>query len=236
MSAPEVARVPVSLDVAEDVEPAPRIGRRLAVLAVVLAGLLAVYLSPLHELLLPQGLQPLREELAQAGPFAPLLFALGTALLVAVGAPRLWFAVAGGLLFGWLGGFLLAQVGTTVGCLLNFAWGRWLARDLIARRQAPRLQRLLGVLSRAPVATNIAVRLCPVGNCFAFNLLLAVSSVSTLDFLVGTFVGTLPETLVYALFGGSAEHGSLRLLLAGGALMAAMTAVSLVIARSTRRR
>jgi uncharacterized membrane protein YdjX (TVP38/TMEM64 family) len=236
MSAPEVARVPAALEVPEAAVPEPRVGRKLLLLAVVLAALLAVYLSPLHELLLPQGLAPLREKLALAGVFGPLLFGLGTALLVAVGAPRLWFAAAGGLLFGWLGGFLLAQAGTTLGCVLNFAWGRWLARDLVARRQAPRLQRLLAVLARAPVATNIAVRLCPVGNCFAFNLLLAVTSVSTFDFVLGTFVGTLPETLVYALFGGSAENGSLRLLLAGGALMAAMTAVSLVIARSTRRR
>lgn len=213
----------------------PHVVRALLVLALAVAALVAVYASPLHALLVPAGLGPLQAELAREGSAAPLVFAGATASLVAVGAPRLWFAAAGGLLFGWLPGFLLAQAGTTAGCLLNFAWGRWVMRELLAGREMPRLRRLLDGLARAPVATNVAVRLCPVGNCFAFNLLLAASPVSTRDFLVGTFLGTLPETLVYALFGGSAQGGSLRLLLAGAALMAALTAASLWIARSTHR-
>ena len=215
--------------------PAPRPRRAMLVLGLVVACLVAIYLSPLHTMLLPSGLQPLREELAKAGPLGPLLFGVGAALLVAVGAPRLWFAAAAGLLFGWLGGAVLAQVSTVVGCMLNFAWGRWLAKDLLARRQAPRLQRLLAALGRAPIATNVAVRLCPVGNCFAFNLLLAASPVSPRDFLIGTFLGTLPETVAVALFGDSAHKGSVGLVLAGAALMAALTAVSLWIARSRRR-
>lgn len=214
--------------------PAPRTARTLPILALALAALAAVYLSPLHELLLPSGLEPLRQRFEHLGALAAPAFVLGCALLVGVGAPRLWFAVAGGLLFGWLEGFLLAQVGTLLGCLANFAWGRLLARDLLARRHAPRLQRLLDSLARAPVATNVAVRLCPVGNCLAFNLLLAASPVGTRDFLVGTFLGTLPETLACALFGGSAENGSVRLLLAGAALMAALSAASLRFARAGR--
>jgi uncharacterized membrane protein YdjX (TVP38/TMEM64 family) len=215
--------------------PQPHPLRSLLVLAAIVGCLLAIYLSPLHALLAESGLQPLRERLAAMGPLAPLAFGVGSALLVAVGAPRLWFAGAAGLLFGWFGGFVLAQVSTNVGCLLNFAWGRWLARDLLARRRAPRLQRLLAALNRAPVATNVAVRLCPVGNAFAFNLLLAVSQVSARDFVIGTFVGTLPETLAVALFGDSAHKGSVGLMLTGAALMAILTAASLLIARSTRR-
>jgi len=160
---------------------------------------------------------------------------VGAALLVAVGAPRLWFAGAAGVFFGTFGGFVIAQISTVIGCLLNFAWGRWLARDLLARRNAPRLQRLLGALERAPIATNVAIRLCPVGNAFAFNLLLAASKITPRDFLIGTFIGTLPETLALALFGDSAHKGSVGLLLTGAALMAILTAASILIARSTRR-
>ena len=215
---------------------APRTWRTLLLLVLVVGCLLAIYLSPLHDWLKPAALEPLREKLDRTGPFAPLVFGLGAAALVGVGAPRLWFAAAAGLIFGWFWGAALAQVSTMVGCLLNFAWGRWLARDLLARREAPRLRRVLAALERAPVATNVAVRLCPVGNAFAFNLVLAASRVSTRDFLVGTFIGTLPETVVFALFGGSVEHGSVHLLLVGAGLMAALTAVSLVVARSARRR
>lgn len=228
-------RMPDDATAGGDAAPEPHPLRTLLWLGVVVGCLLVVYLSPLHSLLVPSQLGPLRERLLATGPLAPLLFGVGAALLVAVGAPRLWFAAAGGLIFGWFGGFVLAQVATNVGCLLNFGWGRWMARDLLARRRASRLRRLLDALARAPVATNVAVRLCPVGNCFAFNLLLAASTVSARDFVVGTFIGTLPETLACSLFGGSAEGGSVRLLLAGAALMAALTAVSLLIARSTRR-
>jgi uncharacterized membrane protein YdjX (TVP38/TMEM64 family) len=219
----------------EESLPEPHPLRSLLWLGLIVGGLLAVYLSPLHSLLLPSGMAPLREELDAIGALAPLAFGAGAALLVGIGAPRLWFAGAAGLLFGWWWGFVIAQVSTNVGCLLNFAWGRWLARDLLARRNAPRLQRLLGALDRAPVATNIAVRLCPVGNAFAFNLLLAASQVSARDFVVGTFLGTLPETLAVALFLDSAHSGSVGLLLSGAALMAALTAASLLIARSSAR-
>ena len=235
MSAPtdvEVAPPAVLDDPAGD---APRTWRTLLVLALAVGCLLAVYLSPLHDWLKPAALDPLRQWLDRTGPFAPLLFGLGAAVLVGVGAPRLWFAAAAGLIFGWFGGAVLAQVSTMVGCLLNFAWGRWLARDLLARRRAPRLQRLLGALNRAPIATNVAVRLCPVGNAFAFNLLLAASQVSARDFVIGTFVGTLPETLAVAILGDSAHKGSVGLMLTGAALMAILTAASLLIARSMRR-
>jgi uncharacterized membrane protein YdjX (TVP38/TMEM64 family) len=220
---------------AEEGLPAPRPLRTFLWLGAIVGCLLAVYLSPLHSMLLPAAVEPLRDKLAQTGALAPLIFGVGAALLVAVGAPRLWFAGAAGVFFGTFGGFVIAQISTVIGCLLNFAWGRWLARDLLARRRAPRLQRLLSALERAPIATNVAVRLCPVGNAFAFNLLLAASKVTPRDFLIGTFLGTLPETLALALFGDSAHKGSVGLLLIGAALMAILTAASLLIARSTRR-
>jgi phospholipase D1/2 len=226
----------VAVELPEAEPDAPHTGRALLVLALAVGALLAVYLSPLHAALLPQGLAPLRRGLDAAGPLAPLLFGLGAAALVAMGAPRLWFAAAAGLLFGWFWGALLAQAATLLGCLLNFAWGRRLARDLRPRQRAPRLGRLLDAVARAPIATNVAVRLCPVGNCFAFNLLLAASTVSTRDFLVGTFLGTAPETLAFALFGGSAEEGSVRQALAGAGLMVALAVASFALARRWRRR
>ena len=111
---------------------------------------------------------------------------------------------------------MLAQVSTDGGLPDQLRLGALAGATCSRDREAPRLRRVLAALERAPIITNVAVRLCPVGNAFAFNLVLAASRVSTRDFLVGTLHRhACPRRLVFALFGGSVEHGSVHLLLVG---------------------
>jgi len=200
----------------------PSIAKPIALLLVVTGSLLALYLSPLHQLLLPAGLEDLRAFFNGFGAWTPLVFAGACALGVGFGAPRLAFAALGGLLFGTLVGTTVAQIGTLLGCILAFSWARWLGRDYVRRRDSRRLQRLLDKIRRRPIATNVLLRVCPVGNAFATNLLLGVSPMSLKDFTIGTFLGTLPETLILALFGASVYHGSPARLIAGAVLMVAL--------------
>ncbi len=208
--------------------------RPLLLLALVVGCLVAVYVSPLGEVLRPAHYGDLRARIEGWGPWAPLLFVLVTAGGIGVGAPRLAFAALGGLAFHWWEGFLLAQAGTFLGCLLNFGWARWLGRSWVERRVGRRLGRLLDKVGRRPIATNVMLRVCPVGNNFLVNLFFGISPVSARDFAIGTFVGTAPETLIYAIFGSSAHDASTRLLVTGGALLAALTIFYWVWSRRSR--
>jgi uncharacterized membrane protein YdjX (TVP38/TMEM64 family) len=195
----------------------------LILLGLIVAFVLTVYVSPLHDLLLPEGQESLRERIGALGWWAPLAYIALSAFAISVGAPRLAFSILGGVLFNWHLGFLYAHIGTVLGCLGAFSWARWLGRDYISARAARRRGRLREKVRQHPIATNILIRVCPVGNNFATNVLFGVSPVSTKHFFIGTFIGTSPETLIYAVFGSSAESASELKLLIGAGMLAVMT-------------
>ena len=108
--------------------------------------------------------------------------------------------------FGWGPGLVLAQIGTIVGCWLTFRASRSLGHEFVRDRlgdRLPRLERLMEWIGEHGVLANILIRAQPVGNSFAMNVFMGVTPIGTRNFLIGTFLGTLPETIIYALFGSS---------------------------------
>jgi uncharacterized membrane protein YdjX (TVP38/TMEM64 family) len=135
------------------------------------------------------------------GIYGELLFlAVGT-VAVTVGIPRQALSFLAGYAFDvWLGTGL-GLLTTLLGCLFAFFWSRLLARALIAHRLSSRVQRLDRFLSDAPFTMTLLIRLLPVGHNLATNLAAGVSSVPAVPFLLGSTLGYLPQTLVFALAG-----------------------------------
>ncbi len=135
---------------------------------------------------------------------AAALVAAG-ALLSAAGMPRQAVAFAGGYAFGvWQGG-ALALLAQMLGCVADFWFARVLARDWARRRVTGRLARLDRFLSAKPFTASLTLRLLPVGNNLALNLLAGVSAMPAWPFLAATLLGYLPQTAVFAL-AGSGVH------------------------------
>jgi uncharacterized membrane protein YdjX (TVP38/TMEM64 family) len=217
--------------------------KALALGGIVVLCFVAVYATPVGDLVgplrageRPPWIHELRARADELGVLGQALFVLGAGALVAVGVPRLALAALGGALFGWIEGTLLAQVGTFLGCWATFAAGRHLGRawvqDLVARRFR-RAGALLGFISRHAFAANVAIRLAPVGNAFATNLLFSVSNVRTGTFLAGTFLGTFPETAVAALLGSTAKGTETQARIVGA--VGATLALAVVTGWWTRR-
>ena len=208
---------------------APASPWRAAVLAaIVAAGAIAVYASPLHRLLSLSGVAEMRGWIVSTGSWAPGAFVLATAGGVAFGAPRLLFAAVAGLAFGWLAGTALALVGTLAGCLVTFGYARRLGRSWIQTRRGSRLERIDGAFRNHGILASLAIRAAPIGNCHAANLLMAVSPISLRDFVVGTTLGILPETVIYSLFASAATQGSI-----GSGLKRAVVAGMLIVSLGT---
>jgi uncharacterized membrane protein YdjX (TVP38/TMEM64 family) len=55
---------------------------------------------------------------------------------------------------------------------------------------------------------TLVLRSAPFGNNHVSNLLLALSPIARGPFLLGTALGVLPTTVIYALFGSAATSGS----------------------------
>ncbi|MFH0945549.1 MAG: VTT domain-containing protein [Planctomycetota bacterium] len=150
------------------------------------------------------------ERLRELGPLGGALFIGVAAVLTAFGTPRLLFAAIAGALFGWWIGAFLAETSALLGCWITFRLGRWLGRGYVEQRMGSPERGVGLLLEKARthgVAANILIRSAPVGNFFATNLLMAISPISTRDLLLGTLIGTLPGTVVFALFGADARAG-----------------------------
>lgn len=156
--------------------------------------------------------QNLRGELAY--------LAVGT-LATAAGMPRQAVAFLGGYAFDpWTGG-ALALLAQGLSCAATYGWARLVGRDWAERRLAGRfgrrLRALRDVLIASPFNATLALRLLPVGNNLALNLLAGLSGIPALPFLGASLVGYLPQTAIFALAGaGVAVDRSAQLWLAAG--------------------
>ena len=222
--------------------PAPSPRKALVLLALVVACVVAAWFTPLRDAFSESGLDAVRRRIADLGAWAPWAFVALTAVGVAIGVPRLALAALAGALFDWMLGSVLSQAGTILGSWATFAVGRALGREYVGaavRRRMPRAAALLDFVGRNGFAANVTLRMIPVGSSFGTSLLMAMSSVSTGVFLVGTFLGSLPHTVILAVGGSAAgaehaEDAASRLIIASAAMAAVVVAVALWSRRARR--
>ncbi len=131
-----------------------------------------------------------------------LLFICVGALVAAVGLPRQLVCFLGGYGFGLVEGTLLGLLASVLGCLGTFFYARLLGRRLVLTRFAPRIDRLDDFLRDNTLGMALLARLLPVGSNLVNTLVAGVSGVRTLPFMVGSTLGYIPQTLVFALAGG----------------------------------
>lgn len=167
------------------------------VFLVVIALGVATYFTPLKTWLAEGEL--IKQELAEFGYGAPLVFIMGTAALTAIGVPRLVLCSLGGLAFGFEAGLLWSQIATVLGSYATFAFVRRRGRDYALNR-FPRLRRFSQRLESKGVMAVVLVRQLPM-NGFYNNVFLGLTPVSHRDFLIGSLIGFLPLGLTACLIG-----------------------------------
>ncbi len=181
----------------------------------------------------PAALAPLTAPLSGLGWAAPLLFVALAGLAMAVGLPRQVAAFAAGYLYGPWFGTLLGLAASLVSAAVDFGWARFLGRAAIKRRLSGRLERIDAFLAANPFGASLMLRLLPVGNNVLLNVAAGVSGVTAGWFLLGSAIGYLPQTIVFALLGGGARLGrGLELALAAG-LFLASALIGLALYRRT---
>jgi uncharacterized membrane protein YdjX (TVP38/TMEM64 family) len=139
------------------------------------------------------------------GLFGEAVFLAAGALATAAGMPRQGVAFLGGYAFGAAIGAGLALAAQLAGCALSFGWaklvGRAWAERRLAGRYGARLRRLRDALAANPFGATLALRLLPVGNNLALNLLAGMAGIAPVPFLAASALGYLPQTAVFALLG-----------------------------------
>ncbi|MFT8245751.1 TVP38/TMEM64 family protein [Roseomonas sp. BN140053] len=197
-----------------------RAGRALGRLLALALGLgLAGWL--LREIGSAQGVDFVEAHVRDHGAAGQVFFVLAGAAAAAVGAPRQAVAFLGGTAFGALTGGALSLLAQVLGCALCFGWARLVGRDWAARRLTGRFGRRLrplhDALTGSPFGATVALRLLPVGNNLALNLLAGLSGIGAAPFLLGSALGYVPQTAVFALLGeGVAVDRTAQLALGAG--------------------
>ena len=130
-----------------------------------------------------------------------LLFLLMGALFTAIGLPRQIIAFLGGYAFSVGLGTLLGTLAALLGCILSFAYARFFGKGLLRARLGERAGRFDRFVRDHPFSMTMLIRLLPVGSNLLTNLAAGISSIRPVHFFAGSFLGYLPQTLVFALVG-----------------------------------
>lgn len=135
-----------------------------------------------------------------------------------LGLPRIWICAIVGAVYGAHLGIWISQGITITGATINFFVGRWLLRDLIQRRISERFKIWYDRYSDNGFFWVLNIRLFPLGNATVVSLVSGASQMRYLEFLAATFLGYLPLTIIFALFGSSASKNKPIQLIVGASL------------------
>ncbi|ACI99667.1 TVP38/TMEM64 family protein [Rhodospirillum centenum] len=184
----------------------PSSWRRFLPLGAVLAALAAFFALGLDRQISYEALaanrQALNDLVAAHRGLALLAFIAVYAGLVAVSVPGATvMTLAGGFLFGTLLGGAAVVVAATLGAVAIFLVARTALGDGLRRRAGPWLGRLEEGFRENAVSYMLVLRLVPLFPFFLVNLVPAFLGVRLRDYAVGTFVGIMPGSFVYASVG-----------------------------------
>jgi uncharacterized membrane protein YdjX (TVP38/TMEM64 family) len=161
--------------------------------------------------------------------------------------PGLILTIAAGAIFGLVHGVILVSFSSVLGATAAFFVGRTLARGWVSRQIVawPKFRALDRALDARGFWIVLLTRLSPV---FPFNLLnyaYGVTAVKPRDYVLGSWIGMFPATVLYVYAGSAAANiaealsGKVETGAAGRALLfaglAATVVVTIVVTRLAKR-
>lgn len=196
---------------------------RFGPVALLVAGLAASCALGLEDYLDVAVLQRHRDSLAalveRHAFLAPAAFAVLYVAVVAFSLPGgAAMTIVGGFLFGTVEATMLVVVAATLGATIVFLAARSAIGAGLRERAAPWLRRLRDGFNDNALSYLLILRLVPLFPFFVVNLVPAALGVPLRTFVVGTLIGIIPGTFVFASAGaglGSILDGGGKLTLEG---------------------
>jgi uncharacterized membrane protein YdjX (TVP38/TMEM64 family) len=197
---------------------------------------------------------PLREWLVDGADLAErhhyaagALFIVAYTIAAVLAVPGTILTLGAGFVFGVALGSVLVSAGSVLGATAAFLLGRFFARSWVAKRVAgsPRLQALAEVTRQDGFTIVLLARLSPLFPYNVLNYLFGVTAVRLRDYVLASWLGMLPATVLYVYIGSLTKSVAAvtgdkldaawprRVLLVAGLL--ATVALTVVIARRATR-
>jgi uncharacterized membrane protein YdjX (TVP38/TMEM64 family) len=181
------------------------LGRWLPVL-VLATGFALFFLLDLQRFISFETLQEHREwlvgEVGRNKATVALTFILLYAVVIAFSIPGgAVMTISAGFLFGTVLAASCAVVGGTLGAICLFLAARTAFRDILRARAGPALKRMEAGFRENALSYLLFLRLIPLFPFWLVNLVPAFLGVPLRTYVLGTFVGIIPGTIVYASLG-----------------------------------
>jgi uncharacterized membrane protein YdjX (TVP38/TMEM64 family) len=131
-------------------------------------------------------------------------YTLATVLAV----PGTILTLGAGFVFGVPFGTALVSAGSVLGAIAAFLLGRFVARNWVARRIAnsPRLRALDSVTRHDGFTIVLLARLSPLFPYNVLNYVFGLTAVRLRDYVLGSWIGMLPATVVYVYLGSLTKN------------------------------
>jgi uncharacterized membrane protein YdjX (TVP38/TMEM64 family) len=223
----------------------PRIALGVGLLAVLAAGTVLLLAQPLP---VQPWLKSFLEWIDRLGPWAPAFLVVFDAVVCLLCLPGSAVTLVAGFLWGTVAGSVVASLGATLGAAAAFLISRLLLRGWIERRLAghPATNAIDRAIGSQGFRIVVLIRLCSLLPYDLMSYALGLTKVSFGRYLLGTWLGRLPEILLWAyigstaksladVFAGKVQAGAGGRILLLGMGIAAMIAAMLMVARIARK-
>ncbi len=200
----------------------------------------AIYFSPLREYLNPKKASDWLQSIGDHW-WAPLVFIGLYCVVNVLLLPATVLSLAAGVVWGWWQGGLWVLAASTIASAIPYFIARsgseWV-ESLIAKRAG----KLYESLKKEGFMTLLLLRLIPIAPYNILNYAAGLASIKPRDYLLATFIGTIPGIFIFTYLADSIAAGVIsngqafiRILIAG-ALLGALALVSRLFAGRLRKK
>lgn len=215
--------------------------RSVVLIAIVIPIGSLVFFTPIREHLDPADIQASLQRIS-AEWWSPLVFILlyccATTFFF---PPATALSLAAGVIWGWFIGGLWVLCASSIASAIPFFIGRsgggWLAAKIPAQAQE-----LYRKLQNEGFTTLLLLRLVPIVPYTVLNYAAGLASLKTRDYLLATFLGTIPGIFIFTYLADSIAAGAIGggeaavRIVTAGVLLAALVLMSRFLAGRVRRR
>ena len=197
-----MAEVPMTDQPVEFVK-APKSGNRfrLVMIGIILAGIIAaLFFLPIKDYIL--SVLKWTENLGFWAPLTVIVIYIAACILFLPGSV---ITLGAGLIFGVVKGTIVVSIGSTLGAVAAFLVGRTLLRNWVEAKVSGNAR--FTAIDRAVGDQGLKIvfltRLSPVIPFNLLNYAFGLTRVSLMNYLIGSWIGMLPATLMYVYFGSA---------------------------------
>lgn len=180
--------------------------KRLWPLLLVASAMAAVFIFDLDRFLTFQALKENRSFLLEWTQenrvLAGFVFVCGYCVMVALSVPgAVWATLAGGFVFGTALGGIYVVLGATIGATVIFLIARYALADMLRAKAGNAIRKMETGFNENALSYMFVLRLVPLFPFWLVNLVPAFLGVPLGTYIIGTFFGIIPGSIVYVSVG-----------------------------------